>query len=97
MILREVERIAREKGCRVVTLGTASFMARPLYEKRGTRTSIRVPRFSGLLTGQIIGFYGSLVLLKSLEQAAFHLNQLQPLAKIPQLRVAFSPKSPYIG
>ncbi|MBR4429324.1 MAG: GNAT family N-acetyltransferase, partial [Clostridia bacterium] len=27
MILREVERIAREKGCRVVTLGTASYMA----------------------------------------------------------------------
>ena len=35
MILREVERIAREKGCRVVTLGTASYMARPLYEKHG--------------------------------------------------------------
>ena len=35
MILREVERIAREKGCRVVTLGTASYMARPFYEKHG--------------------------------------------------------------
>ena len=32
MSLREVERIAREKGCRVVTLGTASYMARPLKE-----------------------------------------------------------------
>ena len=35
MIIREVERIAKEKGCRVVTLGTASFMARPFYEKHG--------------------------------------------------------------
>jgi len=35
MILREVERIARDKGCRVVTLGTASYMARPFYEKHG--------------------------------------------------------------
>ena len=35
MILHEVERIAREKGCRVVTLGTASYMARPFYEKHG--------------------------------------------------------------
>ena len=35
MILREIERIAREKACRVVTLGTASYMARPFYEKHG--------------------------------------------------------------
>ncbi|MBQ9188663.1 MAG: GNAT family N-acetyltransferase [Clostridia bacterium] len=35
MIIREVEHIAREKGCRVVTLGTASYMARPFYEKHG--------------------------------------------------------------
>ena len=35
MIIREVESIAREKGCRVVTLGTASYMARPFYEKHG--------------------------------------------------------------
>lgn len=35
MILREVERIANEKGCRVVTLGTTSYMARPFYEKHG--------------------------------------------------------------
>ena len=35
MIIREVERIAKEKGCRVVTLGTASYMARPFYEKHG--------------------------------------------------------------
>jgi GNAT superfamily N-acetyltransferase len=35
MIIREIERIAREKGCRVMTLGTASYMARPFYEKHG--------------------------------------------------------------
>ena len=38
MIIREVERIAREKGCRVVTLGTASYMARPFYESTTTRS-----------------------------------------------------------
>jgi GNAT superfamily N-acetyltransferase len=45
MILREVERIAREKGCRVVTLGTASYMARPFYEKHGYTvfTTIKIP------------------------------------------------------
>ena len=45
MILREVERIAREKGCRVVTLGTASYMARPFYEKHGCAvfTTIKTP------------------------------------------------------
>jgi len=45
MILREVERIAREKGCRVMTLGTASYMARPFYEKHGYTvfTTLRKP------------------------------------------------------
>ena len=45
MILREVERIAREKGCRAVTLGTASYMARPFYEKHGYTvfTTLRKP------------------------------------------------------
>ena len=45
MILREVERIAREKGCRVVTLGTASYMARPFYEKHGYTvfTTLKTP------------------------------------------------------
>ena len=44
-IIREVERIAREKGCRVVTLGTASYMARPFYEKHGYTvfTSLTMP------------------------------------------------------
>ena len=45
MIIREVERIAKEKGCRVVTLGTASYMARPFYEKHGYTvfTTIKTP------------------------------------------------------
>ena len=45
MIIREVERIAKEKGCRVVTLGTASYMARPFYEKHGYKvfTTIKTP------------------------------------------------------
>ena len=45
MIIREVERIAKEKGCRVVTLGTASYMARPFYEKHGYMvfTTIKTP------------------------------------------------------
>ena len=59
MILREVERIAKEKGCRVVTLGTASYMARPFYEKHGyavftaakPRTAISVIHWSNTLTG----------------------------------------------
>ena len=41
MIIREAERIAREKGCRVVTLGTASYMARPFYEKHGYEEDVR--------------------------------------------------------
>lgn len=45
MIIREVERIAKAKGCRVVTLGTASYMARPFYEKHGYKvfTTIKTP------------------------------------------------------
>ena len=45
MIIREVERIAKEKGCRVVTLGTASYMARPFYEKHGYTvfTTLKMP------------------------------------------------------
>ena len=57
-IIREVERIAREKGCRVVTLGTASYMARPFYEKHGytgfttlkRQTAISIIHWSNTLT-----------------------------------------------
>ena len=34
-LIREAERTAREKGCRLMTLGTFDFQARPLYEKHG--------------------------------------------------------------
>ena len=45
MLLCEVERIAKEKACRVVTLGTASYMARPFYEKHGYTvfTTVKTP------------------------------------------------------
>ena len=35
MLIREAERIAREKGCYISCLGTMVFHARPLYEKHG--------------------------------------------------------------
>lgn len=34
-LIREAERVAREKGCYAMTLGTFDFQARPLYEKHG--------------------------------------------------------------
>ena len=34
-LIRKAERAAREKGCRLMTLGTFDFQARPLYEKFG--------------------------------------------------------------
>ncbi len=34
-LIRRAERAAREKGCRLMTLGTFDFQARPLYEKHG--------------------------------------------------------------
>ena len=34
-LIREAERIFREKGCKLVALGTFDFQARPLYEKNG--------------------------------------------------------------
>lgn len=35
MLIREAERISREKGCSLSALGTFDFQARPLYEKHG--------------------------------------------------------------
>ena len=35
MLIREAERLGREKGCYVSCLGTLVFQARPLYEKHG--------------------------------------------------------------
>ena len=56
MILHEVERIAREKGCRVVTLGTASFMARPFYEKHGYTVFTTLKKPNGYLSYSLVKF-----------------------------------------
>ena len=37
MLIRAAEKAAREKGCYYLCLGTADYMARPLYEKHGFR------------------------------------------------------------
>ena len=56
MIIREVERIAREKGCRVVTLGTASYMARPFYEKHGYTVFTTVKKANGYISYSLVKY-----------------------------------------
>ena len=56
MILREVERIAREKGCRVVTLGTASYMARPFYEKHGYTVFTTLKKPNGYVNYSLVKY-----------------------------------------
>ncbi len=56
MIIREVERIAREKGCRVVTLGTASYMARPFYEKHGYTVFTTLKNPSGYISYSLVKY-----------------------------------------
>ena len=56
MIIREVERIAREKGCRVVTLGTASYMARPFYEKHGYTVFTTLKKANGYLSYSLVKY-----------------------------------------
>ena len=56
MILREVESIAREKGCRVVTLGTASYMARPFYEKHGYTVFTTLRKPSGYISYSLVKY-----------------------------------------
>ena len=56
MIIREVERIAREKGCRVVTLGTASFMARPFYEKHGYTVFTALKKQNGYISYSLVKY-----------------------------------------
>ena len=56
MILREVERIAREKDCRVVTLGTASYMARPFYEKHGYTVFTTLRKPSGYISYSLVKY-----------------------------------------
>ena len=55
-ILREVERIAREKGCRVVTLGTASYMARPFYEKHGYTVFTTLKKPNGYISYSLVKY-----------------------------------------
>ena len=56
MIIREVERIAREKGCRVVTLGTASYMARPFYEKHGYTVFTTLKKANGFISYSLVKY-----------------------------------------
>ncbi len=56
MIIREVERIAREKGCRVVTLGTASYMARPFYEKHGFTVFTTLKKPNGYISYSLVKY-----------------------------------------
>ena len=56
MIIREVERIAREKNCRVVTLGTASYMARPFYEKHGFTVFTTLKNANGYISYSLVKY-----------------------------------------
>ena len=56
VLLREVERIAREKGCRVVTLGTASYMARPFYEKHGYTVFTTLKKPNGFISYSLVKY-----------------------------------------
>ncbi len=56
MILREVERLAREQGCRVVTLGTASYMARPFYEKHGYTVFTTLKKTNGYISYSLVKY-----------------------------------------
>ena len=56
LIIREVERIAREKGCRVVTLGTASYMARPFYEKHGYTVFTTLEMANGFISYSLVKY-----------------------------------------
>ena len=56
MIISEVERIAKEKGCRVVTLGTASYMARPFYEKHGYTVFTTLKKANGYIDYSLVKY-----------------------------------------
>ena len=56
LIIRELERIAREKGCRVVTLGTASYMARPFYEKHGFTVFTTLKEPNGYISYSLVKY-----------------------------------------
>ncbi len=56
MLIREVERMAREKNCRVVTLGTASYMARPFYEKHGYTVFTALKKENGYIDYSLVKY-----------------------------------------
>ena len=56
LIIRELERIAKQKGCRVVTLGTASYMARPFYEKHGYTVFTTLKHANGYLSYSLVKY-----------------------------------------
>ncbi|MCR4622490.1 MAG: GNAT family N-acetyltransferase [Clostridiales bacterium] len=56
MLIREAERVAREKGCRVVTLGTASYMARPFYEKHGYAVFTAMKAVNGYIDYSLVKY-----------------------------------------
>ncbi len=56
MIICEVERISREKGCRVVTLGTASYMAKPFYEKHGYMVFTTLKKANGHIDYSLVKY-----------------------------------------
>ena len=56
MIIREAERIAGEKDCRVVTLGTASYMARPFYEKHGFTVFTTLKHANGHISYSLVKY-----------------------------------------
>lgn len=56
MIIRELERIAKQKGYRVVTLGTASYMARPFYEKHGYTVFTTLKHANGYLSYSLVKY-----------------------------------------
>ena len=56
MIIRKVEQIAKEKGCRVVTLGTASYMARAFYEKHGDTVFTTIKKANGYISYSLVKY-----------------------------------------
>ena len=56
LIIHELERIAKQKGCRVVTLGTASYMARPFYEKHGYTVFTTLKHANGYLSYSLVKY-----------------------------------------
>ena len=56
LIIREVEKVAKEKGCRVVTLGTSSYMARPFYEKHGYTVFSTLKKPNGYISYSLVKY-----------------------------------------